>query len=365
MTDLQRTPLYDIHVALGGKIVPFAGFEMPVQYPTGITAEHNAVRQSCGLFDVSHMGEFIITGPQAVDFVNSVTTNNVAALGIGQVHYSGILNDRGTFEDDCLVYRAADHVMMVVNASNKDKDFAHISTQVSKFDCKLEDISDDVALLALQGPKAQEILSRHTDVPLDDIKYYWFTRGTVGGVKNVIVARTGYTGEDGFELYFDPAHAADLWKLLTSQGDVTPAGLGCRDSLRLEMGMALYGSDIDHTVTPLEANLQWLVKMKKGEFTGRAALEAQKTAGIPKKLVAFTTPERTFPRHGYPVFVNGEACGEVRSGTMSPSCGGGIGTVYVPTAHATVGNTIEIDIRGKRTVGTIVETPFWKHGTHR
>ena len=365
MTDLKRTPLHDTHVALGGKIVPFAGFEMPVQYPTGITAEHNAVRKACGLFDVSHMGEFIVTGPQAVEFVDAVTTNNVAALGIGQVHYSGILNDRGTFEDDCLVYRSADRIMMVVNASNKDKDFAHISKQVTRFDCKLEDISDDVALLALQGPKAQEVLSRHSDIDLDAIKYYWHTRGTVGGFTNVIVARTGYTGEDGFELYFDPAHAVAMWNLLTSKGDVTPTGLGCRDSLRLEMGMALYGNDIDDTTTPLEAGLQWLVKMKKGEFTGRAALEAQKTAGLTRKLVGFTFADRAFPRHGYPVFVDGEPSGEVRSGTMSPSCGIGIGTAYVPAAHAKPGNTLEVDVRGKRVVGTICETPFWKHGTHK
>jgi aminomethyltransferase len=365
MTDLKRTPLYDIHVALGGKIVPFAGFEMPVQYPTGITAEHNAVRKNCGLFDVSHMGEFIITGPQAVEFVNAVTTNNVAALELGQVHYSGILNERGTFEDDCLVYRAADHLMMVVNASNKDKDFAHISQQVAKFEATLTDVSDDVALLALQGPKAQEILSRHTDIRLDDIKYYYFTRGTVGGFKDIIVSRTGYTGEDGFELYFDPAHAPAIWKLLTSKGDVTPTGLGCRDSLRLEMGMALYGNDIDDTTTPLEAGLQWLVKMKKGDFTGRAALEAQKTAGLTRKLAGFTIAERAFPRHGYPVFVNGQPSGEVRSGTMSPSCGCGIGTAYVPFTHARVGNTLEVDVRGKRFTGTICETPFWKNGTHR
>ncbi|MBM4193884.1 MAG: glycine cleavage system aminomethyltransferase GcvT [Gemmatimonadetes bacterium] len=363
--DLKRTPLYDTHVRLGGKIVPFAGYEMPVQYPTGITAEHNAVRKACGLFDVSHMGEFLVTGSQAVEFVNAVTTNNVAALGIGQVHYSGILNDRGTFEDDCLVYRAADHVMMVVNASNKDKDFAHISRQVARFDAKLEDISDDVALLALQGPRAQEILKRHTDADLDAIKYYWFTRGTVGGVSNVLIARTGYTGEDGFELYFDPRHAVMMWDLLTAAGDVTPAGLGCRDSLRLEMGMALYGNDIDDGVTPLEANLTWLVKMKKGEFTGRPALEAQRAAGLPRKLVGFTFADRAFPRHGYPVFVNGAPSGEVRSGTMSPSLGVGIGTAYVPADHAKPGNTLEVDVRGKRIVGTIVEMPFWKHGTHR
>jgi aminomethyltransferase len=362
---LKRTPFHDINVALGAKMVPFAGFEMPVQYPTGITAEHNAVRQKCGLFDVSHMGEFLITGPQAIDFVNYVTTNNVAALEVGQVHYSGILNDRGTFEDDCLVYRFADHIMMVVNASNKDKDFAHISTQVSKFNCKLEDISDSIALLALQGPDAMKILQPLTDVALDPIGYYHFSTGTVAGCTNIIVSRTGYTGEDGFELYFDAKHAVTIWNALMAKGNVTPVGLGCRDSLRLEMGMALYGNDIDDTVTPLEANLQWLVKMKKGDFVGKPALEKQKAAGIPKKLVGFTIAEKSFPRHGYKVFVNGTPSGEVRSGTMSPSCGIAIGTAYVPTAHAKPGNTLEVEIRDKRLTGTIVELPFYKNATHR
>ncbi|HEX2778716.1 MAG TPA: glycine cleavage system aminomethyltransferase GcvT, partial [Gemmatimonadaceae bacterium] len=198
---LKRTALHAIHAALGAKLVPFAGFEMPVQYPTGITTEHNAVRQRAGLFDVSHMGEFIVRGPQAVDFVNFVTTNDVAKLAVGQVHYSTILNERGTIEDDCLVYRFADHLMMVVNASNIKKDFDHISKYLSRFDATLEDVSDDVALLALQGPKAQEILARHTKVDLESIEYYHFTVGTVAGVPDVIVSRTGYTGEDGFELY--------------------------------------------------------------------------------------------------------------------------------------------------------------------
>jgi aminomethyltransferase len=362
---LKRTPFHDFHVALGAKMVPFAGFEMPVQYPTGITAEHNAVRKSCGLFDVSHMGEFLVTGPQAVDFVNYVTTNNVAALEINQVHYSGILNDRGTFEDDCLVYRFADHIMMVVNASNKDKDFAHISKQLSKFDAKLEDISDSIALLALQGPEAQKILQPLTDVALEPIGYYHFNVGTVAGCADIIVSRTGYTGEDGFELYFNARHAATIWNALMAKGNVLPVGLGCRDSLRLEMGMALYGNDIDDTVTPLEANLQWLVKMKKGDFVGKPALEAQKAAGIPRKLVGFTIAEKSFPRHGYKVFVNGTPSGEVRSGTMSPSVGIAIGTAYVPTAHAKPGNTLEVEIRDKRLVGTIVELPFYKNASHR
>lgn len=364
MTDsaLKRTPFHDIHIAAGAKMVPFAGFEMPIQYAPGITAEHNAVRQACGVFDVSHMGEFLVRGPQAVDFVTYVTTNDVAALAVGQVHYSAILTEQGTFVDDCLVYRYADHVMMVVNGSNKDKDLAHISQYLSKFDATLEDVSDDIGLLAVQGPKAQEILQALTPAALDDIKYYWFTETTVAGIP-MTLSRTGYTGEDGFELYHPAQHSAALWAALMATGRIQPCGLGCRDSLRLEMGMALYGNDIDDTITPLEAGLGWLVKMKKGDFVGRAALEAQKAAGVPRKLVGFTFTEKAIPRHGYPVFVNGAASGVVMSGIMSPSVGCGLGTAYVPTAHAKEGNTLEVEIRGKRIVGTITPFPFWKQGT--
>ena len=360
---LKRTPFYAIHVAAGAKMVSFAGFEMPIQYPSGITAEHNAVRKACGVFDVSHMGEFIIKGPQAIDFVTYVTSNDVAALQDGQVHYSGILTEQGTFVDDCLVYRyAADHLMMVVNGSNKDKDLAHISQYKGKFDCTLVDVSDDIGLLAVQGPQAQEILQALTPKALDEIKYYWFTETTVAGIP-MTLSRTGYTGEDGFELYHDAKDSEKLWAALMATGRITPTGLGCRDSLRLEMGMALYGNDIDDTYTPLEAGLGWLVKMKKGDFVGRAALEAQKAAGITRKLVGFTFEEKAIPRHGYPVFVNGEPSGSVMSGIMSPSVGCGLGTAYVPAAHAKDGNTIEVEIRGKRVVGTITGFPFWKHGT--
>jgi len=235
---LKRTPFYEKHAALGAKLVPFAGWEMPVQYPQGITAEHKAVRERCGLFDVSHMGEFIIRGPRAVDFVNYVTTNDVAALTIGQVHYSTILNDRGTIEDDCLVYRFPDKVMMVVNASNIDKDFAHIARHADKFGVELTNVSDDMGLLALQGPNAAAILQPLTDVDLSSIKYYHFAEGKVSGMP-MIVSRTGYTGEDGFELYHDVQYSSRLWDSLMRAGDVTPAGLGARDTLRLEMGMAL------------------------------------------------------------------------------------------------------------------------------
>ncbi len=361
---LKRTPLTDTHTALGAKMVPFAGYLMPVQYPSGITAEHHAVRKQAGLFDVSHMGEFIVTGPGAVDFVNYVTTNDVAALAIGQAHYSTILNDRGTIEDDCLVYRAAERIMMVVNASNAAKDFAHISAHLDRFDAKLEDVSDATALLAIQGPKAAEILQRFTDSKLSDVKYYHFTEGSVAGIGDIIISRTGYTGEDGFELYFPNEHAVAVWNALTESGEVVPAGLGCRDSLRLEMGMALYGNDIDDTVTPLEANLQWLVKLKKGDFVGRDALVKQKEERIPRKLIGFTTSERSFPRHGYPVYVNGEPSGEVRSGTMSPSLNIPIGTAYVPAASASPGSSLEIEIRGKRIPATVEKMPFYKEGSH-
>jgi aminomethyltransferase len=360
---LKRTPFTDIHIALGAKIVPFAGYEMPVQYPGGITAEHNAVRTGCGLFDVSHMGEFFITGPQALEFVNHVTTNDVAALAVGQVHYSTILNERGTIEDDCLVYRFADHIMMVVNASNAEKDFAHIARESGKFDAHLVNESDDYALLALQGPKAASILQPLTQTDLSTIKYYHFAEGEVAGMP-AIVSRTGYTGEDGFELYIKNEYGAKMWQALMAGGNVTPAGLGARDTLRLEMGMALYGNDIDDTTTPLEANLQWLVKLKKGEFVGKGALEAQKAAGIPRKLVGFTLPERNIARHGYPVFANGAPSGTVCSGTLSPTLGVPIGTCYLPTAMAKEGSTFDVEIRGKRVTGTVVKTPFYKEASH-
>lgn len=361
---LKRTPLTDVHASLGAKLVPFAGYVMPVQYPTGITAEHHAVRRQAGLFDVSHMGEFIVTGPGAVDFVNHVTTNDVRALEVGQAHYSTILNDRGTIEDDCLVYRAADRIMLVVNASNAAKDFAHISREIGRFEASLEDVSAATALLALQGPRAAEFLQRHTDSDLSQVKYYHFTEGAVAGIDGILISRTGYTGEDGFELYFPNEHAVAVWESLTGSGEVLPAGLGARDTLRLEVGMALYGNDIDDTVTPLEANLQWLVKLKKGEFVGRDALVSQKESGIPRKLVGFTSAERSFPRRGYPVFVNGEPSGEVRSGTMSPSLSIPIGTAYVPTAMASPGNAIEVEIRGRRIAATIEKMPFYKDGSH-
>ncbi len=362
---LRRTPLHDRHQALGAKLVPFAGYEMPVQYRGGITAEHKAVRQGAGVFDVSHMGELLVRGPGAVDFVNRVTTNDVAKLAVGQAHYSMFLNERGTIEDDCLVYRYADHLMLVVNASNKDKDLAHILRYKGAFDCTVEDVSDGVALLAVQGPNAEAALAPLTATDLAAIPYYWFAEGEVGGVRCTI-SRTGYTGEDGFELYCASGDAVALWDALLATGRITPAGLGARDTLRLEMGMALYGNDIDDSTTPLEAGLGWTVKMAKGEFVGREALAAQKAAGVPRKFVGFTVAERgAIPRHGHAVFAEGEPSGAVCSGTMSPSLGVAVGTCYLPTRAAAEGTTFELDVRGRRVAATVTKPPFYKNASHK
>ena len=362
---LKRTPFYDIHKALGARIVPFAGYEMPVSYPSGLIAEHNAVRKQAGLFDVSHMGEFVVRGARMVEYINSVTSNDVAALADGQVHYSTILYDNGTIVDDCLVYKFDDRIVMVVNASNREKDFAHIAPLAQKFGCTIGDISDDIALLALQGPVAEQILQPLVDIDLSKIQYYWHSWGHVQGMHSLI-SRTGYTGEDGFELYFDPRFAGPIWDLLMKSGTVTPAGLGARDTLRLEMGMALYGNDIDDTVTPLEANLGWLTKLGKGDFTGRAALLKQKEQGLARRLVGFTVDDgRSIARHGYPVFHEGKPSGDVKSGTMSPSLGIPIGTAYLPLAGAKEGSRFEIDIRGKRVTATVVKPPFYKDASHK
>ena len=364
-TSLRRTPFYDIHKALGAKIIPFAGYEMPVQYPTGIVAEHKAVRERAGLFDVSHMGEFHVRGARMVEFLNYVTSNDVAALANGQVQYSTILNEHGTIVDDCLVYRFFDWIMLVVNASNREKDYAHIAPYAKKFGVTLVDSSDDVALLALQGPLAEQILQPLVDVDLSQIKYYSFVHAHVNGMF-AIVSRTGYTGEDGFELYFNPDFADAIWNLLTGTGKVTPAGLGARDTLRLEMGMALYGNDIDDTTTPLEANLGWLTKLSKGDFVGRDALLKQKEKGLTRRLVGFTVDDgRSIARHGYPVYYDGTPSGEVRSGTMSPSLNIPIGTAYLPIAGTKEGSKLEIDIRGRRAEATVVKMPFYRRGSHK
>jgi len=364
---LHRTPLFAEHVALNAKIVPFAGYEMPVQYPAGITAEHQAVRGAAGLFDVSHMGEFIVRGERALDFVQHVTTNDASKIEVGQAQYSTLCNENGFLLDDLLVYRFPDHYMLVVNGSNRDKDWAWVSRFAGDFGVELEDRTDDIALLALQGPRAQAILARLTDHDLDSIRYYRFAEGTVDGMP-VIISRTGYTGEDGFELYVGADDAAALWRRLLEVGKddgLLPTGLGCRDSLRLEMGYALYGNDLDEARTPLEAGLAWVTKLDKGDFVGRDALRRQKEEGVKVRLAGFKLRERGFPRHGYPVEFNGERSGEVTSGTMSPTLGYGVGLAYVPVAAAKPGSEIGVVIRDRAVPAEVVRPPFHTGGTVR
>jgi aminomethyltransferase len=358
---LKRTPFYDLHVALGAKMVPFAGFEMPVQYPTGITREHEIVRTAVGVFDVSHMGEFEITGPDRNAFVNRITCNDVGALEDGQAQYSALLTDQGTFVDDCLVYRFDDKLMLVVNASNIEKDWNHIVAHKAGINVRLKNISDEVALLAVQGPRAEELVQALTRLELTRLGYYRFDVGQVAGVE-CFISRTGYTGEDGFELYFRPTHAEVMWHALVGQGRAAPVGLGARDSLRLEAGYPLYGNDIDETVTPYEAGLGWIVKLDKGApFTGRAALEALKARGVTRRLVGFRVPEKgVIPRHGYEVYLGEHRVDIVRSGGFSPTLKQAIGTTYLPTHSIAPGTSFQIDCRGKRVTAEVVKLPFYR-----
>jgi glycine cleavage system T protein (aminomethyltransferase) len=362
---LKRTPLHDVHVALGAKMVPFAGYEMPVTYPAGISAEHKAVRERVGVFDVSHMGEFEVTGPDRNAFVQRVTCNDVAALAAGQAQYSAILTDRGTFVDDCLVYRFEDKVMVVVNASNIVKDWEHIVAQKGGANVRLRDISDETGLLAVQGPGAEALLAALTPVPVAKIPYYHFTTGTVAGAQ-CFVSRTGYTGEDGFELYCRAADATKLWAAITGRG-AEPCGLGARDTLRLEAGLPLYGNDIDDTITPLEAGLAFIVKLDKdAPFTGQPALKRQKLDGVRRRLVGFRVTEpKVVARHGYDVWLDGGKVDVVRSGTVTPTVGAAIGTTYLPRAQAKAGTTFEIDVRGRKAPAEVVKLPFVPHRTKR
>ncbi|HSJ10998.1 MAG TPA: glycine cleavage system aminomethyltransferase GcvT [Longimicrobiales bacterium] len=366
-TVLKRTPLFEEHQKLGGKIVPFAGYEMPVQYPAGIIAEHNAVRRAAGLFDVSHMGELEIRGGDALGFIQYVTTNDASKLEVGQAQYSAFCREDGGIIDDCIVYRLPDYYMIVVNASNVDKDRDWIAQYADRFGTQVVDVSDDTGLVALQGPKAQQILERLTDADLDSVSYYHFTEGTVDGVP-AIISRTGYTGEDGFELYLPADRTAQVWRRLLDAGSddgLVPAGLGARDSLRLEMGYALYGNDIDDRRTPLEAGLGWITKLDKGDFLGRDAIVAQKEAGVAEKLVGFICQERGFPRHGYAVHVNGEPAGEVTSGIVSPMLQQGVGMAYVPAAAAKPGTRIDIMVRDKAIPAEVARAPFYREGSVR
>jgi aminomethyltransferase len=364
---LKKTPLFDAHVALEGKLVPFAGFEMPVQYPTGITAEHQAVRKAAGLFDVCHMGEFVLRGPQALDLIQAITVNDASKLNEWQAQYSAMCLENGGIIDDLLVYRGPDHYMLVVNASNKDKDLAWVQEHARDFDVSVEDKSDATALLAIQGPRASEILETLTATDLEGIGYYRFALGDVAGVDGVI-SRTGYTGEDGFELYVPAEGGMELWNALMEAGasrGLIPTGLGCRDSLRLEMGYALYGNDLDEEHNPLESSLGWITKMDKGDFIGREALARQKEKGVDRRLVGMKLTERGFPRHGYPVVSGGEDVGEVTSGVVSPSLGVGVAMGYVPSELAKPGTEVGIRIRDKVVPALVQRPPFYTEGSVR
>jgi aminomethyltransferase len=360
---LKRTPLYETHKALGGKMVPFAGWEMPVQYTAGILNEHKAVRTDAGIFDVSHMGEIEVTGPDRNAFVNRMTTNDVGALAAGEVQYSAVLSPEGTFLDDCTVYRFDDKIMVVVNASNADRIWDHFVEHKLGANIRLKNISDDVGLLALQGPRAEALLQPVADIHLPGIAYYHHHTGTVAGC-GCFISRTGYTGEDGFEIYCRWRDTETLWNALTGPGKAQPIGLGARDSLRLEVGYALYGHEIDENSTPLEAGLGWIVKLDKGSpFTGAEALRRQKQHGVTRKMVGFTMAGKSFPRQGYPVFYEGRQVDTVRSGTVSPSLGIAIGTTYLPAAAAKAGTKFQVEVRGEKQEAEVTKMPFYKNGS--
>ena len=355
---LKKTPLNEVEKELGGRMVDFGGWELPVQF-SGILDEHDAVRNHVGIFDVSHMGEITVNGPQALELLQKATCNDVAKLEDGRAHYNGLLYPTGGFVDDILVYRIkADDYFIVVNASNSDKDFEWFQECAKGLDAEVRNVSAEYAQLAVQGPEAERILQPMTDVALAPIKYYRFAQGTVDGAP-AIVSRTGYTGEDGFEVYVAPAHGPRIFKKLVEAG-VKPCGLGARDTLRLEAKMALYGNDIDHTTTPIEADLGWIVKLEKGDFNGRDVLQREKEEGPGRKLVGFEMVDRGIARHGYPVVEGGEEVGVVTSGTHSPTLKKSIGLAYLPLDKSAQGSELSILIRGKETRARVVPTPFYK-----
>ena len=359
--ELRKTALNSIHRRLGAKMVNFGGWDMPLEY-SGIIAEHEAVRTRAGLFDVSHMGELEIRDRGALQLVQWVSCNNAAKLTIGQAHYSGLMTSRGTFVDDLLVHKISDtHYLLCVNASNQDADFNHIVAN-NKFEAQVENAGPRYSQLAIQGPRANQILQHLTTVTLDPIRYYHFTFGKVSGV-DCLIARTGYTGEDGFEIYFAPEHSEMLWNDLLQAGEsakMIPCGLGARNTLRLEAGMCLYGHEIDDTTTPWEAGLGWICKMEKAPFLGSDVLVRQKEIGVPRTLVGFEMLDKRIGRDGYPVLISGQEAGRVTSGCPSPFLKKNIGMAYVPPQSSAVGADIEISIRGQAAAARIVPIPFYK-----
>ncbi len=364
-SNLKKTPLNDVHREMGGKMVDFGGWDMPVQYPAGVIAEHLRTRNFAGLFDVSHMGEIHVDGKDAIPFINSLTTNNVQKLIDGQAHYSALTYENGTVVDDLLVYRFGEEkLLLVVNAGTQDKDWEWISSHRGSFDVDLRHASVEYCQIAIQGPKATEILQTLTGTDLSEIKYYHFTKGEVDGVPSII-SRTGYTGEDGFEVYADASKSVQLWNKMLEAGGygeddgIIPCGLAARNTLRLESGMSLYGHEISDEITPLEAGLGWICKLKT-DFIGCGALKNQKAEGLKRKLVGFEVTDRGIARDECDVYINDEKVGVVTSGSPAPYLKKNIGLAFVPTEFANVGQEIKIDVRGRHLAAEIVPTPFYK-----
>lgn len=366
---MKELALAEIHKSLGARMGEFAGFNMPIYYRQGITEEHLQVRNKAGVFDVSHMGEFIVKGKQALDLIQSLTTNDVSKLDIGQAQYSCLPNEHGGIVDDLLVYRLSEDqcaagekaYMLVVNAGNIDKDWNWINSH-NTFDTRLINISDQTALLAVQGPLATRVLQALTETNLESLAYYTFTKGRLAGIENVLISATGYTGAGGYELYFDEQHAVTVWNAIFEAGqahDIQPVGLGARDTLRLEKGYCLYGHDIDDNTSPLEAGLGWITKLSKGNFTSSAYFLEQKKQGISKKLVGFKVNDRRVPRQHYKIYsTEGALIGEVTSGTVSPCLGYPIGMGYVSIAFANTGTAIQIKAGEKMLAAEIAPLPF-------
>lgn len=359
---MKNTALTNLHISLGAKMVPFAGYNMPVQY-AGINVEHETVRKAVGVFDVSHMGEFILKGENALDLIQRVTSNDASKLVDGKIQYSCLPNEDGGIVDDLLVYRIDEKTyMLVVNASNIDKDWNWINKYNSK-NVEMHNISDKTSLLAVQGPKAAAALQKLTSMNLSEMEYYTFQKGVFAGVENVLVSATGYTGAGGFEVYFENQHAEKIWNAIFEAGaefGIKPIGLGARDTLRLEMGFCLYGNDINDSTSPIEAGLGWITKFTK-EFTNSKNLLAQKEAGVKRKLVGFEMIERGIPRHDYKIVnADGTEIGTVTSGTQSPSLQKAIGLGYVNTEYSKEGTDIYISIRDQKVLAKTVKYPFYK-----
>lgn len=360
---MKNTALSNVHEELGAKMVPFAGYNMPVQYE-GVNLEHKTVREGVGVFDVSHMGEFILTGPGSLDLIQKVTSNDASVMTEGRAQYSCMPNGKGGIIDDLIIYKFNDEkYLLVVNASNIDKDWNWISSY-NTFDCQLRNVSDDYSLLAIQGPKAVEAMQQLTHVNLSEINYYHFEVNTFAGIDNVIISATGYTGSGGFEIYCKNDAAEEVWKKVFEAGadyGIKPIGLAARDTLRLEMGFCLYGNDIDDTTSPLEAGLGWITKLNKEDFIDKDFLTKQKEEGTSRKLVAFEMIDRGIPRHDYPIQnASGEVIGRVTSGTMSPSMQKAIGLGYVTKTDSQIETEVFIEIRNKAVKAKIVKLPFYR-----